>query len=230
MNTDNCFLIIPASGIGKRMNEIMPKQYLKLDNGKSIIDQCLKTLLSIDRITACVVAVAAEDDQFKLSPYFNHPKILSIVTGGKERHLSVFNALNSLSNIANNNDWILVHDAVRPCILSEDIENLIDQVFDHPVGGILATRIIDTVKQISSQKELSTIDRKTLYHAQTPQMFRFGILNEALKKSIEFENIITDESEAIENLGHSIKIVKGSKSNIKITQTDDLKLANYYLK
>ena len=93
MNTDNCFLIIPASGIGKRMNEIMPKQYLKLDNGKSIIDQCLKTLLSIDRITACVVAVAAEDDQFKLSPYFNHPKILSIVTGGKERHLSVFNAL-----------------------------------------------------------------------------------------------------------------------------------------
>ena len=190
----------------------------------------LKTLLSIDRITACVVAVAAEDDQFKLSPYFNHPKILSIVTGGKERHLSVFNALNSLSNIANNNDWILVHDAVRPCILSEDIENLIDQVFDHPIGGILATRIIDTVKQISSQKELSTIDRKTLYHAQTPQMFRFGILNEALKKSIELDNIITDESEAIENLGHSIKIVKGSKSNIKITQTDDLKLANYYLK
>ena len=229
MNNDNYFLIIPASGIGKRMNESIPKQYLKLDNGMTIIDQCLKTLLSIDKVTACVVVTADGDNKFESSPYFNHPKMLTIALGGKERYHSVFNALNSLNKIANSNDWVLIHDAVRPCINERDITNLIDGVTDHPIGGILATRVFDTIKQLNSDEKISTIDRKKLYTAQTPQMFRFGILKDALERSIEFDNHITDESEAIENLGHSIKIVIGSKSNIKITQLEDLKLANYYL-
>ena len=229
MNNDNCFLIIPASGIGKRMNESIPKQYLKLANGVSIIDQCLKTLLSLDKITACIVAIANGDEQFESSLYFNHPKMLSTASGGKERYHSVLNALNSLNEIANFNDWVLVHDAVRPCIQKEDVKNLIDGVSSHSTGGILAIRVIDTVKQINSQDKISTIDRKKLYQAQTPQMFRFGILKEALERSIEFDNHITDGSEEIEKLGYSIKIVIGSKSNIKITQPDDLKLANYYL-
>ena len=230
MNKDNCFLIIPASGIGKRMNEIIPKQYLKLDNGITIIDQCLKTLLSEDRITSFVVAIADGDNRFESSTYFNHPKMFSIIKGGKERYHSVFNALNALNDSANYNDWVLIHDAVRPCIQKNDVKNLIDEVSNHSIGGILATRVTDTVKQIDPQQQISTIDRKTLYQAQTPQMFRFGVLKEALKKSIESDNLITDEAEAIENLGHSIKIVIGSKSNIKITQLDDLNLANYYLK
>ena len=150
--------------------------------------------------------------------------------GGKERYHSVLSALNTLSEFASSNDWVLVHDAVRPCIKKTDVENLIGEIFNHSIGGILATRAIDTIKKIKDKGEVLTIDRKKLYHAQTPQMFRFGILKEAINNAMEINNHITDESEAVEDLGHLIKIVTGSKSNIKITQEEDLELANYYLK
>ena len=106
---------------------------------------------------------------------------------------------------------------------------LINETSNHPTGGILATSVVDTIKQVDVDGEVSTIDRKKLYKAQTPQMFRYGILKSALDSAIKLDNHITDESEAIENLGYSIKIVIGSSSNIKITQSDDLKLANHYL-
>ena len=230
MHNDNCYLIIPASGSGSRMNSEIPKQYLKLENGLTIVDQCLKTLLGIDQISGCVIALAEGDERFKDSSYYKHPKILGFALGGKERYHSVLSALNTLSEFASSNDWVLVHDAVRPCIKKTDVQNLIGEIFNHSVGGILATRAIDTIKKIKDKGEVSTIDRKKLYHAQTPQMFRFGILKEAINNAIEINNHITDESEAVEDLGHLIKIVTGSKSNIKITQEDDLELANYYLK
>jgi 2-C-methyl-D-erythritol 4-phosphate cytidylyltransferase len=230
MHNDNCYLIIPASGSGSRMNAEIPKQYLKLENGLTIVDQCLKTLLEIEQISGCVIALAEGDELFKDSSYYKHPKILGFALGGKERQHSVLSALNTLSEFASSNDWVLVHDAVRPCIKKTDVQNLIGEIFNHSIGGILATRAIDTIKKIKDEGEVSTIDRKKLYHAQTPQMFRFGILKEAIDKAIEIDNHITDESEAVEDLGHLIKIVTGSKSNIKITQEDDLELANYYLK
>ncbi len=230
MRNDNCYLIIPASGSGSRMNAEIPKQYLKLENGLTIVDQCLKTLLGIDQISGCVIALAEGDERFKDSSYYKHPKILGFALGGMERYHSVLSALNTLSEFASSNDWVLVHDAVRPCIKKTDVENLIGEIFNHSVGGILATRAIDTIKKIKDKGEVLTIDRKKLYHAQTPQMFRFGILKEAINNAIEINNHITDESEAVEDLGHLIKIVTGSKSNIKITQEDDLELANYYLK
>ena len=229
MNVDNYYLVIPASGIGKRMKSEIPKQYLKLGNDLTIIDQCLKTLLEVDEIKGFVVSLSEKDTLFKSSIYFNHSKMLATAKGGKERFNSVLNALNSLSSVAKPNDWVLVHDSVRPCVKKTDIEVLINEVSNHRTGGILATSVVDTIKHVSNDGEVSTIDRKKLYKAQTPQMFRFGILKDALDNALKLGNHITDESEAIENLGYSIKIVIGSSSNIKITQIDDLELANHYL-
>lgn len=229
MNVDNYYLVIPASGIGTRMKSEIPKQYLKLGNDLTIIDQCLKTLLEVDEIKGFVVSLSEKDTLFKSSIYFNHSKMLATAKGGKERFNSVLNALNSLSSVAKPNDWVLVHDSVRPCVKKTDIEVLINEVSNHQTGGILVTSVVDTIKQVSNDGEVSTIDRKKLYKAQTPQMFRFGILKDALDNALKLGNHITDESEAIENLGYSIKIVIGSSSNIKITQIDDLELANHYL-
>ena len=127
-------------------------------------------------------------------------------------------------------DWVLIHDAVRPCIKKEDVVKLMDEVADDKVGGILATRVFDTVKQKNNNGLVLTIDRQKLHLAQTPQMFRYGILKEAVEKVVERNLHITDESEAIECLGNSIRIVDGSSSNIKITTQKDIDLANYFLK
>jgi|TARA_B110000027_G_scaffold25132_1_gene27511 2-C-methyl-D-erythritol 4-phosphate cytidylyltransferase len=229
MNNDNYYLVMPASGMGKRMKSETPKQYLKLSNGLTIIDQCLKTLLKVDVISGFVIALSEKDTLFKSSIYFNHSKMLASAEGGKERFNSVLNALNSLAKIAKPNDWILVHDSVRPCVKKIDIEMLINEVSNHQTGGILATGVVDTIKQVAINGKVSTIDRSKLFKAQTPQMFRYGVLKDALENAVKLNHNITDESEAIENLGYSIKIVVGSSSNIKITQIDDLEQANHYL-
>jgi 2-C-methyl-D-erythritol 4-phosphate cytidylyltransferase len=230
MNKDNYFLIVPASGVGTRMGSSTPKQYLRLENGLTIIDQCLKTLLEIKLISGFVVALSSTDSFFQSSHFYNHSKILAIAEGGKERFNSVLSALNSLNKTAQPNDWVLVHDSVRPCIKKSDIEKLIREVSNDSIGGILATSAIDTVKEKNASGSIKTIDRKKLYMAQTPQMFRFGILKEAIESAIRMGGRITDESEAIEKLGHSVKIIGGSSSNIKITTKDDIDLANYFLK
>jgi 2-C-methyl-D-erythritol 4-phosphate cytidylyltransferase len=230
MNKDNYFLIVPASGVGTRMGSSTPKQYLRLENGLTIIDQCLKTLLEIKLISGFVVALSSTDSFFQSSHFYNHSKILAIAEGGKERFNSVLSALNSLNKTAQPNDWVLVHDSVRPCIKKSDIEKLIREVSNDSIGGILATSAIDTVKEKNASGSIKTIDRKKLYMAQTPQMFRFGILKEAIESAIKMGGKITDESEAIEKLGHSVKIIGGSSSNIKITAKDDIDLANYFLK
>ena len=229
MNNDNYYLVMPASGMGKRMKSETPKQYLKLSNGLTIIDQCLKTLLKVDVISGFVIALSEKDTLFKSSIYFNHSKMLASAEGGKERFNFVLNALNSLAKIAKPNDWILVHDSVRPCVKKIDIEMLINEVSNHQTGGILATGVVDTIKQVAINGKVSTIDRSKLFKAQTPQMFRYGVLKDALENAVKLNHNITDESEAIENLGYSIKIVVGSSSNIKITQIDDLEQANHYL-
>ena len=229
MNNDNYYLVMPASGMGKRMKSETPKQYLKLSNGLTIIDQCLKTLLKVDVISGFVIALSEKDTLFKSSIYFNHSKMLASAEGGKERFNSVLNALNSLAKIAKPNDWILVHDSVRPCVKKIDIEMLINEVSNHQTGGILATGVVDTIKRVAIDGKVSTIDRSKLFKAQTPQMFRYGVLKDALENAVKLNHNITDESEAIENLGYSIKIVVGSSSNIKITQIDDLEQANHYL-
>ena len=230
MNKDKYFLVVPASGIGQRMNSTIPKQYIILEKGLTILDQCLNTILSNDLISGFIVALDKKDSHFKSSDFAKDPKLISITTGGKERFHSVLNALNALDQTAKPNDWVLVHDAVRPCIRKEDINKLIEEVADDKVGGILANRIVDTVKQKNNGRLVSTIDRQKLYIAQTPQMFRYAILKDSIEKAIKSNMHITDESEALESLNYSIRIVEGSSSNIKITTQEDIHLANYFLK
>ena len=230
MNKDKYFLIVPASGIGQRMNSTIPKQYIILENGLTILDQCLNTILSNDLISGFIVALNKKDSHFKSSDFAKDPKLISITSGGKERFHSVLNALNALDQTAKPNDWVLVHDAVRPCIRKEDINKLIEEVADDKVGGILANRIVDTVKQKNDDGLVSTIDRQKLYIAQTPQMFRYDILKDSIEKAIKSNMHITDESEALESLNYSIRIVEGSSTNIKITTQEDIHLANYFLK
>lgn len=230
MNKDKYFLVVPASGIGQRMNSRIPKQYIILENGLTILDQCLNTILSNELISGFIVALDKKDSHFKSSDFAKDPKLISIATGGKERFHSVLNALNALDQTAKPNDWVLVHDAVRPCIRKEDINKLIEEVADDKVGGILANRIVDTVKQKNNGGLVSTIDRQKLYIAQTPQMFRYAILKDSIEKAIKSNMHITDESEALESLNYSIRIVEGSSSNIKITTQEDIHLANYFLK
>ena len=230
MKKDKYFLVVPASGIGQRMNSRIPKQYIKLGNDLTILDQSLEVMLSNEIISGFVVALDKKDTHFKSSQFAKDSRLISIASGGKERFNSVFNALSALDQTAKPSDWVLVHDAVRPCIKKEDVVKLIDEVADDQVGGILSTRVFDTVKQKNNNGLILTIDRQKLNLAQTPQMFRYGILKEAVEKAVERNLHITDESEAVERLGYSIRIVDGSSSNIKITTQKDIDLANYFLK
>ena len=226
----NCFLIIPASGSGSRMKTTIPKQYLRLENGLSILDQSLKTLLKMDDIIGCVVAISQDDEYFQASSYQKHGKMLAIAEGGKERFHSVLNALKTLSEFANKDDWVLVHDAVRPCIKVSDVQSLINELRDGSDGGILATPVLDTLKLANDAEVQRTVDREGLFQAQTPQMFKFGVLTKALESVISNNTHITDEAEAVSRMGGKVKIVIGSESNIKITVADDLHLANYYIR
>jgi len=229
MSTDHCYLVVPASGIGTRMQSNISKQYLQLDNGLSVLDQTLSTLLNIKKIKGCVLAISEQDTLFKSSQFNNHPKLLAVTTGGKERYHSVINALNALKPFAKDNDWVLVHDAARPCIEARDVENLIQQLEHQKIGGLLATKVVDTIKKSSHQMVESTIDRSNLWQAQTPQMYRFGILLQALNTAYNDGINITDEASAIEYIGLDSLLVESSKSNLKITSPDDLALANFYL-
>lgn len=223
------FLIVPASGIGVRMNAELPKQYLKLENGLTVLDQTLKTLLGIEQIKGCVVAIAGNDTEFKNSLFASHSKLLATAVGGKRRFHSVMSALKSLRPFAKDNDWVLVHDAARPCIKINEVVNLIEALKNHSVGGLLATPVVDTIKKSHNNTVETTLDRSTLWQAQTPQMYRFGVLFEALENVIQNNLSITDEASSIEYLGLKSVLVPASKSNFKITTAEDLDLANFYL-
>jgi 2-C-methyl-D-erythritol 4-phosphate cytidylyltransferase len=222
------YLIIPATGVGSRMNSNIPKQYLKLDNGLTLLDKTLETLLNINYIEKVVLAFNEVDTFFKDSKFAKHPKLLPSVIGGKERYHSVFNALLSLEKIASDDDFILVHDSIRPLIKKNDVINLIEQLKDDKVGGLLAIKIVDTLKK-TNKDTIETIDRTNLYGAQTPQMYRFKYLKKALQQTIDNNITITDETQAIEQLNLKPKIIIGSKENIKITYPEDLALANFFL-
>jgi 2-C-methyl-D-erythritol 4-phosphate cytidylyltransferase len=141
----------------------------------------------------------------------------------------VISALNTLRPFANDNDWILVHDAARPCVKTTDVINLIKQLEDHPTGGLLATRVVDTIKQADNIQVETTLDRSNLWQAQTPQMYRFGVLSKALDNIMKNNLNITDEASSIEAFGLESILIEGSKSNLKITTPEDLDLANFYL-
>jgi len=226
MNQAKYYAVVPAAGVGKRMQADKPKQYLSL-LGKAVLEQTLTRLLNADVFTAIAVAISKEDPYWSKLDVSKKPQIIT-ADGGKERADSVLSALSALENQANDNDWVLVHDAARPCITCEDITHLIDTLKDESFGGILALSSHDTLKQVEGDTVQATIDRRTIWRALTPQMFRYGVLKTALEQT-EGNLAVTDEASAIELTGGSVKIVEGRSDNIKITRPEDLALAAFYL-
>jgi len=206
-----------------------PKQYLQLGD-KSVIEHALESLFASPVIQGIAVAVSPDDawwEQLALS--FDRPLIA--VTGGRERSESVLNALQAIQPRVSFDDWVLVHDAARPCLRSQDLDLLLHVAGNDATGGLLAVPVRDTMKQGDDDARVSsTVDRNALWHALTPQMFRYGSLVEALEVTRRNGVSITDEASAIEYMGHSPKLVEGHGDNIKITRSEDLALAEFYLR
>jgi 2-C-methyl-D-erythritol 4-phosphate cytidylyltransferase len=222
-------LIIPASGIGSRFGsgtskKPIPKQYVLMANGKSILDNTIEVFLENGNFDKFVVVLNPKDEFFKDSIFFNHPKI-STVLGGDERFLSVKNAVDYLHKTENKNDFIAVHDSVRPCVKNSDINNLLLKIDSHKVGGLLGVPAFDTLKSYKNN-QLKTIDRSDIYNALTPQIYRCEVLKNSLDFVVESNLTITDDASSIEEFGEVGLMVDGDKSNIKITTKDDLHLAN----
>jgi 2-C-methyl-D-erythritol 4-phosphate cytidylyltransferase len=226
MNLPKYYAVVPAAGVGKRMQADRPKQYLPLQN-QTVIECTLMRLLQADIFTTIAVAISAEDPYWPELEIAKHPHILT-AAGGKERADSVLSALKSLQNQVDSNDWVLVHDAARPCITSDDIHKLIATLKDDATGGILALPSHDTLKRVESCNIQQTLDRRTVWRALTPQMFRYGVLKQALEQTAG-NLAITDEASALELIGLPAQIVEGRPDNIKITQPEDLLLAQFYL-
>jgi len=224
------FAVIPAAGIGRRMAGDAPKQYLAIA-GKTILEHTLATLLAEPRLETLVVVVGPQDQQWQQLAVFNHPRV-ETVAGGEQRCHSVLNGLNYLQTRCTENDWVLVHDVARPCVRLQDIDRLLSAVSaGQDDGGLLAVPASDTIKQVDKQQRVTaTLDRSQLWQAQTPQMFRYGRLRQAMLAAIADNQLVTDEAAAIELSGGSVRLVEGSASNIKVTRAEDLALAEFYLR
>ncbi len=205
-----------------------PKQYLVLDD-KTVIEHTLYRLASHPQITGLIVAIAEDDPYWPtITLPLNCP--VHVVSGGKERADSVFNALLHLSSLCEADPWVLVHDAARPCLRHQDIDQMLSKLMSHKVGGILGIPVNDTVKRINAQDEITdTVCRQGLWRASTPQMFRLQALKSALDRAKQQQLIVTDEASAMELAGLQPMMVEGHSDNIKITVPQDLALASLFL-
>lgn len=222
--------VIPAAGSGVRMGEGIPKQYLPLA-GRTVIEHVLECFLGHPRIGGIMVAVSANDEHWLRYQPRNPCKPLRVAQGGRERAYSVVNGLKALSDIMHSDDWVLVHDAVRPCLHTDDLDKLMQTLGKDPVGGILAAPLADTVKRVDENHVIhETPDRQRLWRAFTPQMFRYGVLTEALDAVLASGKVPTDEAVAVETrYPDKVRVVEGRSDNIKITRPSDLALAEAIL-
>ncbi|AYN24656.1 2-C-methyl-D-erythritol 4-phosphate cytidylyltransferase [Buchnera aphidicola] len=218
--------VVPAAGIGRRMQLDFPKQYIKIKNC-TILEYTLKTLLSHPNIVRIIVSLHQEDNFFQKLSISSNLRVSSVL-GGNERIDSVLSGL----IISTDAKWVIIHDAVRPCLSYQDLENLISITKNSKVGGILARPVCDTIKYSNhkNKKILHTISRNHLWHALTPQLFPINLLRFCLKKTIKDKINITDEASALEYCGYHPLIVLGSYKNIKITYPEDLVFAELYIK
>ncbi len=232
--------VVPAAGVGKRMGADIPKQYLPLGES-TVIQQTLEKLQKVKQLEAVVLCLSSGDEWWgalKNNENLTSDQSVIIAAGGKERSDSVLNGLKVLAGKAHDNDWVLVHDVARPCVRINDIQTLIEQVSLHDVGGLLGMPVRDTMKRavvieadgggVAEAQE--TVCRENLWHALTPQMFRYGDLMQAMTDAISEGRPITDEASAIETLGKQPLLVEGHPDNIKITHPEDLALAELFLK
>jgi 2-C-methyl-D-erythritol 4-phosphate cytidylyltransferase len=226
------WLVMPAAGAGRRFGgqrtgERIPKQYAAL-RGRTVIEWALAPFLADSRCAGAVVVLATDDHWW--------PKVaeripaVTVCHGGAERSESVRNGLAALNRRAGKDDWVLVHDAARPCLMRADLDHLLENAGTHAVGGILAQPVADTLKRATPQTSIEqTIDRAGLWRAGTPQMFRYARLLDALEKALAAKRFPTDEAQALEWLGEQPLLVEGSAANPKVTTADDLALAESLL-
>ncbi|QCI22858.1 2-C-methyl-D-erythritol 4-phosphate cytidylyltransferase [Buchnera aphidicola] len=219
--------IVPAAGIGRRMKNDLPKQYIKIRN-RTILEHTLRVLLLHPNIVRIIVSLNKKDYYFHKLSISSNLRIISVI-GGEKRMNSV---LSGLIAAEKNIDWVIIHDAVRPCLSYKDLEKLISIIKKNPAGALLARPVSDTIKcsNLQQKKVLYTVHRKNLWHALTPQLFQINLLKDCLKKIIKDKISITDEASALEYCGYNPLLVMGSCRNIKITWPEDLILASFYLK
>jgi 2-C-methyl-D-erythritol 4-phosphate cytidylyltransferase len=215
------WLILPAAGNGRRFGGDFPKQYAPLA-GRTVIEWALEPFLTDERCRGIVVALDGDDQYFANLGPARDPRVATVV-GGSQRHDSVHNALAAVN--AADDDWVLVHDAARPCASRMEIDALIEAVEGDAVGGLLAVPLADTLKRADAGQRVSeTPSRDSLWRALTPQMFRLGMLRRALAAAQESGRAPTDEAQAMEWCGHAPQLVRGDAQNMKITVASDLTL------
>lgn len=218
-------VLIASAGFGQRYGSLIPKQYTRILN-KTILEHTISTFLKSKLIDSIYVISAPTDTQIEKLHFFNDKRIKLLKCGGVKRANSIKNALSEID--ATNNDWIMIHDAARPLVTIEDINLLIEQTSSKDAGFILVSKVVDTLKVVKDNIIKKTLNRGNIYHALTPQMFRFKELFEAYNK-LDIDKY-TDDAEIMENFGFKIKIILGKKNNIKITYPEDVEFLEFILK
>lgn len=216
------WVVIPAAGIGSRMQADRPKQYLPLGD-RALIEHTLACFLDQPGLQGLVVCIAADDTWWPTLGCAADRRIQR-AAGGRERADSVLSGLQALSGLgAQDNDWVLVHDAARPHLAATDLHKLLESLRDDPVGGLLAVPVRDTLKQVGADGRVTaTPDRSLFWQAYTPQMFRLGALRQALTDALTCGALITDEASAMERAGFAPRLIEGRADNIKVTRPEDL--------
>ena len=221
------FGLIPAAGTGSRFGGDLPKQYHPL-NGRALVAYAIDSLASETPMTR-VYVVHAQDDRRIGHVTGGSARVVPLACGGATRAETVKNGLAALRGELRDDDWLLVHDAARPCLAKDVLRRLMHELADDNVGGLLAIPVADTLKRAGVDARVSeTEPRDGLWQAQTPQMFRFGVLWDAFKRNRALE--CTDEAQAVERLGMRPLLVTGSTANIKVTYPSDLVVAAAILK
>ena len=220
------YALIPAAGSGTRLPAGAPKQYLPLA-GKPMLWHAVRAVC-VPRVESVFVVLAPEDKTFATHDWSAFGERLQpLYCGGETRRDSVYNGLVAAMNDIQADDWLLVHDAARPCLPEKDLDKLTREIEGDEIGGILALPIAETVKRVSQEKIQATEDRSQLWLAQTPQMFRAGLLLQALSRA---KGAPTDEAAAIEQLGLKPRVVAGSRENLKVTWPEDVAIAEGILR
>lgn len=222
------WLIVPAAGIGSRMQADRPKQYLTI-GGRLLLDITLQRLLGFQAFESLWLALHPEDEWWHGAESASRAEI-NVYTGGVERVDSVCRGLDAIRETAAPDDWVFVHDVARPCVRYDDLARLLSALEDEPVGALLGAPVSDTVKRVGdSERVMETVPRSGLWRAFTPQVFRFALLDEALREASRKGVLVTDEASAVEALGHRPRMVEGHTDNIKVTVPADLAMAAWTL-
>lgn len=221
------YAMIVAAGKGSRYGADVPKQYLQVA-GKTVVEHSVAQLAKSKHVTNCQLVIAKEDEVARQLAW---ALPMRFCIGGAERWHSVQAGVQAIiANGANEDDLILIHDAARPCVLADDIDRVVEAAMNEQYGAILATPVADTLKQVAANGMINkTIDRSQLWQAQTPQVFRVGYLQQVLNAVAEKGLHITDEASGFEQLGYAIRVVEGSRSNMKLTYPSDLAMVGFLL-